>query len=223
MRKSNADVDDGRAAPYATLHTPADLLTQFAHTITLHQHYATIHVTQMHSGESWCVWDESWNVGRVMYDDGQTKQKRAKESGRSPLGTTRGLAASAIRGRRERWRQGLAHVNINIMPRANDQNDSSVTQNTQITQTACRLLRTFWPQAVTHILHSVGVSLCYTVRPNSLRKLRSRIRLHITRVMCKVKVLPCTDPLTPDPPSPRFQCSFEKGGAEASCTDLVSN
>ena len=61
------------------------------------------------------------------------------------MGTTRGLAASAIRGRRgrERWRQGLAHVNINIMPRANDQNDSSATQNTQITQTACRLLRTF--------------------------------------------------------------------------------
>ena len=79
-----------RAAPYATLHTPADLLTQFTHTITLHQHYATIHVTQMHSGESWCVWDESWHVGRVMYDDESDQTKTSKRIREVPAGYYQG-------------------------------------------------------------------------------------------------------------------------------------
>ena len=101
-----------RAAPYAKLHTPADLLTQFTHTITLHQHYATIHVTRALMGESWCVWGESWHVGRVMYDDEWVRPNKNEQTnpggprwvlpGVWPRRLSAGAAAASAGGRGSR-------------------------------------------------------------------------------------------------------------------------
>ena len=118
----------------------------------------------------------------MMSESDQTKtSKRIREvpaghQGSGCVGCPRAPRALAL---------GARHDNIITY------NDSSVRKMIhrlhkirKLRKQTCRLLRTFGPQAVTHILHSVGVSLCYTVRPNSLRKLRSRIQ--VTHYTCNV-------------------------------------
>ena len=87
------------ACNYATTRTPADLLTQFTHPITLHTTLRKPQVTRALMGESWFVWGGSWHLGEsctMMSESDQTKQTKQTNPGGPPgeglAGVTPGAA-----------------------------------------------------------------------------------------------------------------------------------